>query len=107
MKFCFSLSTLLFFLLLSSSNLHADSIRDFCRKFQPHSKKCVYNQKLTKGWLEDNDYVESIVTNCKNRFIVNDRVVTYVDYVKAYKCVKGNPNRWKSYKSTSKKFSSN
>lgn len=96
--------TLLLSLLLSSTSF-ADKHRDFCKKFKKNYdlSDCIDNQITTKSWLEDNGYVESVVSKCKNRYIRNDRVVTYIDYAKAYKCVKGNPNRWKKTSSSSRR----
>lgn len=105
----YALLTIVSFLLLSH-NCQAIDHRGFCKKFKRKQNlyDCIDDQATSRDYLEENGYNQKVVDKCTRRSIRTDRAVTYIDYSRAYRCVRKHPNRWATKSSSSKKvFTSN
>lgn len=86
----------------------AQDHKKFCRKFKKNLnlRECVETQKDAYYDLYSGLYDENVIDTCKNRYLLSDRVVTYVDYYRSYKCAKKEQRIYDSLQARRKKLKS-
>lgn len=68
----------------------AQDNRKFCHKFQRNVNlgECLEKQQDSYYDLHSGLYDNKIIDKCTARYVYTDRVVTYIDYYRSYRCAK-------------------